>query len=159
MATLAMVFLPPHDFTGKNSEIKTKLPNALHFRRGVQNMVVRDMEFQIPIPYLSSNGSRKPDFSIIQRAWWDAINLVYQDTDSPMRLTLELRVMAGSDIIMAPQCGNEWGTASIEVLTLPDAVTDGEWTGFCQQIADKWLSYTDAEGNLLNVRPHWAKEW
>jgi hypothetical protein len=124
-------------------------------------MVVRDMEFQIPIPYLPSTAGSppKPDFSIIQRAWWDVINLVYQDSESPMRLTLELRIMSGSDMIMAAQRGNEWGTASIEVLSLTDVVADGQWVGFCQQVADKWLSYKDAEGELLNVRPHWAKEW
>lgn len=124
-------------------------------------MVVRNMEYQIPIPYIPSTGGLppKPDFSIIQRAWWDVINLVYQDSESPMRLTLELRIMSGSDMIMAPQRGNQWGTASIEVLTLPDAVSHGEWAGFCQQVADKWLSYKDSQGEELNVRPHWGKEW
>lgn len=29
---------------------KTSLPNALHFRRGIQNMRVRDVELQIPLP-------------------------------------------------------------------------------------------------------------
>lgn len=157
--TMSMALLPPHDFMGQKNGVKTPLPNGLHFRRGIQNMVVRDMEFQIPIPYLPSPGLLKPDFSIIQRAWWDVINLVYQDANSPMRLTLELRIMSGSDIIMAPQRGNQWGTASIEVLSIPDAVSDGEWTAFCQQVADKWSSYKDAEGKLLDVRPHWAKEW
>ena len=119
------------------------------------------MEYQIPIPYIPSTGDapHKPDFSIIQRAWWDVINLVYQDSESPMRFTLELRIMSGSDIIMAPQHGNQWGTASIEVLTLPDAVSDGEWVDFCQRVSDKWMSYSDSEGKELNVRPHWAKEW
>jgi hypothetical protein len=124
-------------------------------------MRVRDMEYQIPIPYLRAQDGAppKPDFSIIQRAWWDVINLVYADSETPMRLTLELRIMSGSNIIMAPQRGNDWGTASIEILTLPDSVSDGEWAGFCQAVSDKWMSYTDAEGRELNVRPHWAKEW
>jgi hypothetical protein len=124
-------------------------------------MRVRDMEYEIPIPYLHHQAGEalKPDFSIIQRAWWDVINLVYADTESPMRFTLELRIMSDSNMIMAPQTGNKWGTASIEVLTIPDSVTDGEWTGFCQKVTDKWMSYTDAEGAALNVRPHWAKEW
>ena len=119
------------------------------------------MEYEIPIPYLpSASGSpRKPDLSIVQRAWWDVINLVYADSESPMRLTMELRIMSGSDIIMAPQRGNEWGTASIEVLSMPDAVTDGEWLNFCQAVSDLWMRHKDAEGNELNVRPHWAKEW
>lgn len=77
-----------------------------------------------------------------------------------MRLTLELRIMGGSNILLAPQYGNEpWGTASIEVLTVPDAVTDSEWGGFVQRVADAWMSYEGEGGKKLNVRPHWAKEW
>lgn len=130
-------------------------------------MRVRDMEYQIPIPYLP--GTKNPDFSIIQRAWWDIINLVYKTSapnsyspengSTPMRLTLELRIMGGSNMILAPQRGNEWGTASIEVLSIPDAVSDGEWQGFCQEVSNIWMGYEDGEGKLLNVRPHWAKEW
>jgi hypothetical protein len=160
LATMGMVFLPPHTFNGLGAGVKTLLPNALHFRRGIQNMRVRDMEYQIPIPYLkSATGEKKPDLAIVQRAWWDVIKLVYASAESPMRLTMELRIMGGSDMLMAPQHGNEWGTASIEILSIPDAVTDGEWFGFCQEVSDIWMSYKDADGKLLNVRPHWAKEW
>ncbi|KAJ7037125.1 hypothetical protein C8F04DRAFT_999443 [Mycena alexandri] len=161
LATMSMAALPGED----TLTIKTQLPNALHFRRGIQNMRVRDLEFQIPIPGLPSDPSQ-PDFSVVQRAWWDAINLVYSpqydgwviDT-SPMRLTLELRIMGASNLILAPQRGNTHGTASIEVLTVPDAHADGEWVGFMQQIADKWMALQDGNGRVLNVRPHWAKEW
>src|ERR1700759_3129000 len=92
----------------------------LHFRRGIQNMRVRDLEFQIPLPP-SAEDPKKPDLAIVQRAWWDLINLVYSTSDrlddpsSPMRLSLELRIMGGSNVIMAPQYGN-LGTASIEIL-------------------------------------------
>ena len=124
-------------------------------------MRVRGMEFQIPIPYLRSIPGLppKPDLSIVQRAWWDVIKLVYAESETPMRLTTELRIMSGSDIIMAPQRGYECGTGSIEVLSIPDAVTDGEWTRLAQRVSDVWMSYTDAQENLLNVRSHWAKEW
>ena len=60
---------------------------------------------------------------------------------------------------MAPQAGNNL-TASIEVLTIPDASYDGEWEDFMQRVSDKWMSYTDKNtGKVLNARPHWAKEW
>ena len=75
-----------------------------------------------------------------------------------MRLTLELRIMGGSDMHMAPQHKNDH-TASIEVLTVPDAQNDGEWQDFMQRLIGKWMSYTDADGKKLNIRPHWAKEW
>jgi len=28
-----------------------------------------------------------------------------------------------------------------------------------QRVVDLWLGYRDGDGVLLNVRPHWAKEW
>ncbi|KAF7586503.1 hypothetical protein BBP40_008785 [Aspergillus hancockii] len=161
LATLGMAALPPTTGEDHTPTIKTALPNALHFRRGIQNMRVRDIEFQIPIPPLKEDED-KPDFSLVQRAWWDVIKLVYRDADdpgnpsSPMRLTLELRIMGGSDMIMAPQKGN-LGTACIEVLTIPDAVTDDEWQAFIQKVTDTWMSY--GVPSKLNVRPHWAKEW
>src|SRR5690606_17927194 len=68
LGTLAMLAMPPQ-LPGVNEEIRTYLIDALHFRRGVQNMRVRDIELQIPIPL--ENG--KPNWTIVQRAWWDAI--------------------------------------------------------------------------------------
>lgn len=117
------------------------------------------MEFEIPLPPLKSDPT-KPDLSIVQRAWWDVINLVYReakDGRSPMRLTMELRIMGGSDMLMAPQKGNDLGTASIEVLTVLGAVPE-QWEKFKQEVADIWMGY-EVNGAKLNARPHWAKEW
>ncbi|KAJ4303386.1 hypothetical protein N0V90_002279 [Kalmusia sp. IMI 367209] len=158
LATLAMASLPPTLGEDKTPTYKTFLPDGLHFRRGIQNMRVRDIELQIPLPPRKDDPA-KPDFSIVQRAWWDVIKLVYKDADSggdpssAMRVALEMRLMAGSDILMAPQKGNDLGTLSIEVLTLPDAVADDEWHDFAQKVIDLWMSYGG------NIRPHWAKEW
>jgi hypothetical protein len=158
IASLGMAALPPTLGESKTPTYKTLLPDALHFRRGVQNMRVRDVELQIPLPPRKDDPT-KADFSIVQRAWWDVINLVYQDAEtggdpsSAMRLALEMRIMSGSDVLLAPQKGNDLGTLSIEVLTLPDAVSDDEWQGFAQKVFDLWTSYGG------NVRPHWAKEW
>lgn len=201
LATLGMSALPPAKGENEKPLFKTLLPDALHFRRGVslapaerilhrtprltatsqiQNMRVRDTEFQIPIPNIP--GTQEPDWAIVQRAWWDAIKLVYELShppqpvgffrkaanfisrkpknrgQTPMRLTLELRIMGGSDMHMAPQAGNQY-TASIEVLTIPDSEYDGEWQGFMQELITIWMSYKDRAGNPLNIRPHWAKEW
>lgn len=117
------------------------------------------MEIEIPLPPLASDPS-KPDLSIVQRAWWDVIKLVYREAEnerSPMRLVLELRIMGGSDMLMAPQYKNDLGTASIEILTVPNAVPE-QWEAFKQEVADIWMSY-EHEGVKLNSRPHWAKEW
>ena len=53
------------------------------------------------------------------------------------------------------------GTASIEVLTCPDTLKDGEWADFCQRVYDQWAQYgyNKQTGEELVVRPHWAKEW
>ena len=60
---------------------------------------------------------------------------------------------------MAPQAGNNL-TASIEVLSIPDASYRGEWEDFMQRVSDKWMSYVDKNtSKVLNARPHWAKEW
>ncbi|KAJ7883079.1 hypothetical protein B0H13DRAFT_2278230 [Mycena leptocephala] len=153
LATMGMAALPPT--LGEDDTLTIK--HTEHARP--------DVEFQIPIPGLPSDPSQ-PDFSVVQRAWWDAINLVYAPeytgsgrTISPMRLTLELRIMGASNLILAPQRGNTHGTASIEMLTVPDAAEDKEWVGFAQKIADKWIALQDGKGRVLNVRPHWAKEW
>jgi hypothetical protein len=150
----AMLALP------KDREIVAPLLDALHFQRGIQNMVVLDIELEIPIPGRADDPG-KPDWTVCQRAWWDAISLVYRHDDvddAPMRIALEMRITRDSQITMAPQHGNRLGTCSIEVLTTPN-VSGREWRAFMQDVTDAWCSYRDAGGNLLNVRPHWAKQW
>ena len=158
---LAMYALPDDDAT-------TYLPDALHFRRGIQNIRVRDMEVELPVPPRKGSSSDvgggssvgTPDWDVVRRAWWDAILVCYAHSDTaPQRMPLEMRIMGGSDVVMAPQRGNQLGTCSIEVLTLHGGVTDDEWKAYAQAVLDKWMAYTDAEGRQLRTRPHWAKQW
>ncbi|GAB1522219.1 hypothetical protein RhiTH_005331 [Rhizoctonia solani] len=137
--------------------IRTLTSEALHFRRGIQNMRCLDSEWEIPIPEAPNNPGKR-DHSSVQRAWWDAISVVYSRDDGPMRLALEMRLTGGSNMILAPQRGNNFGTTSIEVLTIPTTPRD-QWQSFLQQVADAWTGYTDSNGTHLNSRPHWAKEW
>ena len=58
---------------------------------------------------------------------------------------------------MAPQRGHKLGTCSIEILTLDAAAH--LWEPYAQEVLNQWMSLTDADGNQLPVRPHWAKEW
>ena len=51
----------------------TSLVEALHFKQGFHYISVREMEIEIPIP---DDGEGNPDYSIIQRAWWDAVDVV-----------------------------------------------------------------------------------
>jgi hypothetical protein len=71
------------DITDPGKAIKTQLPNALHFRRAVQNVRVRDMEIEIPLQPVTgsvkdANFNDKIDFSYVQRAWWDAVLTAYK---------------------------------------------------------------------------------
>jgi hypothetical protein len=170
LTTFAMLDMPER--TSENP-IVTPVSEALHFRRGIQNMRVNDMEWEIPIPGLKSDPS-KPDWSVSQKAWWTVLKIFYDRfnadrDDCPMRLPLEMRISGGSSVNLAPQFGNTHGTCSIEVLT-PQNVDRDEWFGFMQEVADAWtnLKYDDgkpihpfrnSKGQLLHVRPHWAKEW
>ena len=107
-------------------------------------------------PYTSVGIKR--DWSITQKAWWDAI-LQIQAEPSVVRVALEMRIMGDSNMILAPQRGNQLGTCSIEVLSTLNTPTD-EWYAFCQKLANKWTSYTDpSTGRPLHTRPHWCKQW
>jgi hypothetical protein len=54
---------------------------------------------------------------------------------------------------------------SYKVLTYPDAIRDGEWAEFCQNVYNQWAEYgwkkttSDGHKEVVLVRPHWAKEW
>ncbi|KAF5344803.1 hypothetical protein D9758_014414 [Tetrapyrgos nigripes] len=152
---IGMLQMP--DVPNAKDAIKTYVSEALHFRRGIQNMRCLDSEWEIPIPAVKGGTTR--NYAVIQRAWWDGITAFYKNTDTcPMRVTLEMRLTGSSNVLLAPQQYNNLGTISIEVLTTRNS-KDGEWSAFKQQVVDMWASYTDADGKPLNIRPHWAKEW
>lgn len=139
-------------------EIVCTLEDALHFRQGIQNIKTRMMEIEIPIPDIGETGIA--DWSICQKAWWAVIESVYSEKNMkyfPMRTTLEMRIMGGSDVLLAPQYQNK-RTCSIEILT-PIAVNEKRWNAFLQEILDKWSQLKDSNGNYLNIRPHWAKRF
>eukprot|EP01100_Stratorugosa_tubuloviscum_P011123 TRINITY_DN48_c0_g2_i2.p1 TRINITY_DN48_c0_g2~~TRINITY_DN48_c0_g2_i2.p1 ORF type:complete len:678 (+),score=400.71 TRINITY_DN48_c0_g2_i2:24-2057(+) len=150
LAIGAMAALPTESVT-------VPLIEALHFRRGIQNMRVLDMEMEIPIP-ASKQDPNQPDWTICQIAWWQVIKRVYERKDTPMRIALEMRITGASNVTMAPQSGNRFGTCSIEILTTPNTEKE-EWHDFKQQVINDWATLTDANGVPLNIRSHWAKEW
>ncbi|KAK9416811.1 hypothetical protein SUNI508_09509 [Seiridium unicorne] len=142
-------------------KVKTYLTDGLHFQRGIQNIRVRDLEVEMPIPGKGSgqgNSSIGPDWTYIRRAWWDAIIIAYEHIrDQPQQMPLEMRVMGDSNVIMAPQRDNTFGTCSIEILTLE--AEKEKWPAYSQRVLDAWMSYKDEAGRPLRTRPHWAKEW
>lgn len=152
LARAAMALLPAGE------AMPTLLSEALHFRRGIHRLPVRDLEVAIPLPPRPDRRG-EPDLRVARAAWWAAIDEVYARLpDAPMRTTLEMRVVGDSDMLLSTQRGNTAGTAHIEVLT--NSITpEAEWTAFTQALVDRWALLTDAAGQPLNVRPHWAKEW
>ena len=154
LATVAMAVLPPTTTDPLNMTIKTAVPNAQHFRRDYQYLRVRGMELEIPIP-ASAKDSTKPDWGVVRMIWWEMIHLVYASAASPLRLSVDMRIMADSDMILAPQRGNTHGTVVMEIGTVPDIVSDEDWAPFCQQVYDK-LKVFAPDGR---IRPHWGKEW
>lgn len=108
------------------------------------------------VPYLDGG----PDFSIVSKAWWDAVDLIERSATDRIYacdLALELRIMGGSDITMAPQFGNKHGTLSIEPVAT--RIVHAEvWEDFKEELAKIWMSYTDYDGTRLNCRIHWGKE-
>lgn len=144
-------------FALPDEKVKTYLTDAQHFQRGIQNVRVLNLEVEMPL-VPSKEDPKKPDWAIVQRAWWDAILKCYQHSDTcPQRMPLEMRVIGGSNVIMAPQRGNDLGTCAIEILTLYSAKDD--WVPYAQEVLNKWMSLTDSDGRKLRIRPHWAKQW
>lgn len=134
------------------------VPDALHFQRGIHQLRVRDIELEIEIP---SGEGGKPDFSICQRAWWAAINAIYEYErrgKAPVRVALEMRILGGSDVTLSTQRGNKHGTCSIEVLT-NTLVGQPEWAVFRDEITSRWHAIASQYETSLGFFPHWAKEW
>jgi hypothetical protein len=99
----------------------------------------------------------KRDWTVVQKAWWDAI-LLMQSNPSVVRVALELRIMGDSQILLAPQRGNVLGTCSIEILSNFNTPKD-VWKEFCQRLTEKWVNYVDSTGRRVRARPHWCKQW
>ncbi|EJD43024.1 FAD-binding domain-containing protein [Auricularia subglabra TFB-10046 SS5] len=138
--------------------LTTLTSEALHFRGGSQIFPFYGMEWEIPMP--ASPSGEKRDYTVIQRAWWDAITLLYSSPNAPVRAALEMRLTAGSDTLLAAQRGNGvLGTASLEVFTLLTTPVE-EWRAFRQAVVDRWTSYgPGGDSGTSLARPHWNKQW
>lgn len=149
----AMRLLPEKESGGQ--PMVTYLSDALHFRKGIQNTRIRNFEMAIPIP----EAGGKPDWTICNRAWWDALEVVDRfGEEAPLRLSLEMRITGDSRMLLAPQAQNKCGTCTIEVISTLN-VPDEVWLRFKQALLDKWAAYKDGKDDYLLIRPHWAKEW
>ena len=96
----------------------------------------------------------------MSRAWWDAVDLIEEsekDGVFAVDMALELRIMGGSDVLMAPQFGNKHGTLAIEPVSTR-IVHKEVWEDFKEKLAQVWMSYKDYDGTPLKSRIHWAKE-
>ena len=95
----------------------------------------------------------------MSRAWWDAVDLIEKSEEAgvfAVDMALELRVMGGSQVLMAPQFGNKHGTLAIEPVSTR-IVHKEVWEDFKVELAKVWMKYRDHDGSLLKSRVHWAK--
>ena len=98
--------------------LTTTVTEAMHFQRGLHYMTTNLAEVNIPIP---ATADGQPDWKIVQQSWKDMVQVAYEmgaDQKYPFDLGLESRLMAGSDMLLAPQYGNLW-TQSIEISGSP----------------------------------------
>ena len=98
--------------------ITTSVTEAMHWQRGLHLVSTNLFEVNIPIP-ATADGS--PNWQIVKQSWMAMTDVRAQFNKAgkyPSDLGLESRLMAGSDLLMAPQHGNRW-TQSIEVSASP----------------------------------------
>jgi hypothetical protein len=115
--------------------------------------------FQLNIP-IPDDGEGNPDWTIIQKAWWDCQDLIksYEAQDLyPMDYAMEMRLLSDSDMLLAPYYGNKHGTVSVEICSSA-LVPKDVWEDFKVDLATVWSKYKDHKDQPLKMRPHWAKE-
>jgi hypothetical protein len=138
----------------EDKKVKTYLSDAEHFRAGIHNKKVRDFEMEVPLEK-SMKYKGEPDLKPVQAIWYDLIKIINDlksKNQAPISVGIEMRITSGSDIIMAPQHGNDY-TLAIEVLTDMSTPYE-EWVEFCTLIMPIFDRYI-----YKSSKPHWAKDW
>ena len=142
------------------SEIVMPVSNLINFGH-IQNIRVRNMEFSIPIPNLE-NG--EADFNICREIWWGTISIIYKwrkYNKCPVKLSVEMRIIDKSDILLSTEYGNNFGTCCIEVVTTTN-IDEYEWLIFRQDLVNLWaliaLNYKK-NNEPLAIIPHFTKDW
>jgi hypothetical protein len=77
-------------------------------------MKVRDFEVEINIPVINDNGVDAPDYDLIQKIWWAALEYV-EPKKKEINIALEMRIFKGSNATLAPEFGYAY-VCSIEIL-------------------------------------------
>jgi len=162
---------------GRSTMLALKKPkripsfDALHFRHGIQNMRVFDLEFCFPLDELKDENGDKvlidghpvPDVSLVRDLVLAAIKLHdhWADNDLvPQLLPLEFRIVRGSDVILSPAHGSPFAVY-IEVLTPTQGhqkwheKKNASFFEYCQELLDCWCKIVGPE----KMRPHWGKLW
>jgi len=139
--------------------VTTTITEAMHWERGLHYISTNLFEVNIPIP--AGQDGASPNWEVVKESWQIMMD-VSEDFNRagkyPSDLGLESRLMAGSDLLMAPQHGNRW-TQSIEVSASP-LVPRHIWEEFKNALALRWSEMVDPlTGHKLKMRPHWAKEF
>ncbi|KAJ9628288.1 hypothetical protein H2204_009405 [Knufia peltigerae] len=170
-------------------KIKTWLPDALHFQRGVQNVRVRDLEVEFPLqPKVPAkevavngganghvNGNANGHLSH-GKEMETKVDKTAVDFSTVQRAWWDAIITCYESIDKCPQrMPLEMRIMSSSQVTL--APQRGHaygtcsieiltlhsvadvWPAYAQKVLDKWAGQKDHEGKPIPVRPHWAKEW
>ena len=115
----------------------------------------RVTEFAFPI--LQVKDGNKKDFSFVQRAVWDALDIAdaLKKEEGIDGLTdhLDVRLVAPSHIPLAPypKTAGVWGWAGV-VLAASELTPEKDWKTLVESVVAQWASYRYQDGSLLLPR-------
>ena len=115
----------------------------------------RVTEFAFPILH-GKDGSEK-DFSLVQRAVWDALDIAdaLKKEEGIDGLTdhLDVRLVAPSHIPLAPypKIDGVWGWAGV-VLAASEQTPEKDWKTLVESVVGRWASYKYQDGSLILPR-------
>lgn len=141
-------------FQYKESKVLSqKLTDAIHFRRNIHMVPVRDMEFAFDMKKTDGETKYERVSNIIKVAI-DKVDVYQKKKKFPLNTAVEMRFMGYSKSFLNPaSIGNPEYNGSgsvffIEVLSLTDTP---DFEDFCIEVAKEWMKFDGV--------PHLAKEW
>ena len=145
--------------------------DAIHFRHGIQNLRVLNMEWCFRLKelrdengefvYVEYEGKQVtvPDVSLCRDLWLGCTELIHkydvEKQEYPQILPVEMRIIRGSDVCLSAAHGAKFAVY-IEVLTvIGTEEANNRFYKYCQDLTDVWAKI----GGTQFMRPHWGKYW
>ena len=157
-----------------DKSVKMPAYNAIHFKYGIQNTRVLDMEFSIPMPrlkdkngndVLDKEGRTVPNCNIARHLWRqtrDTLERWHKRKLYPMNLPLEMRIIRGNNFNLCTGNGVDF-VCTIEVLTTHGKKSSNDlFADFMQDLLNDWIKVyksLDRHYGVKMCRPHFGKMW